>query len=269
MNHVMIDKRSFLLPSTWNELSSWQVLLVAGLFTRKLSAAEFKLRALFGFLRIRPAMVKKIHPEDACFLSHSLDFLLKEVDLTRNPLPQFRLGLRKFYGPSDGLLNCTFGEFTRACSLFEAYSASKEEAFLDEMVAVLFRPRKWFWNIRRYYTDDQDCRKRFVRRTLSKRSARFSTLCPGIKNAAFLFFSGVLASLPRQFPFVYGQKETDGNSENNWATLIISLAEGRTDDESLEKITGSNLYNVLIGLNKKAKEYKEYQSKIESHDRHR
>jgi len=30
----------------------------------------------------------------------------------------------------------------------------------------------------------------------------------------------------------------------------------------------SNLYNVFIGLNKKAKEYHEYMNKIESYDRH-
>ena len=70
------------------------------------------------------------------------------------------------------------------------------------------------------------------------------------------------------YPYVYEQKGDAGSEDNGWASLIISLADGKTDDKSLETVMNSNLYNVLIGLNKKSKEYHEYMSKIESHDRH-
>ena len=81
-------------------------------------------------------------------------------------------------------------------------------------------------------------------------------------------FSGVLNSLPVLYPYVYQQKGDAGSEDNGWASLIISLADGKTDDKSLETVMNSNLYNVLIGLNKKSKEYHEYMSKIESYDRH-
>ena len=89
-----------------------------------------------------------------------------------------------------------------------------------------------------------------------------------IKYSVFLFFSGVLNSLPVLYPYVYQQKEDAGSEDNGWASLIISLADGKTDDKSLETVMNSNLYNVLIGLNKKSKEYHEYMTKIESYDRH-
>ena len=50
--------------------------------------------------------------------------------------------------------------------------------------------------------------------------------------------------------------------------IDISLTEGKTDDKSLEAVMNSNLYNVFFGLNQKAKEYQDYQEKIENHGRH-
>jgi hypothetical protein len=57
-------------------------------------------------------------------------------------------------------------------------------------------------------------------------------------------------------------------AHGGWASLIISLADGKTDDRSLETVMNSNLCNVLIGLNKKAKEYHDYLTKLDSYDRH-
>jgi len=89
-----------------------------------------------------------------------------------------------------------------------------------------------------------------------------------VKYSVFLFFTGVLNSLPVLYPYVYQQKDETDNPDNGWASLIISLADGKTDDKSLETVMNSNLYNVFIGLKKKAKEYYEYLDKIDSNGRH-
>jgi hypothetical protein len=89
-----------------------------------------------------------------------------------------------------------------------------------------------------------------------------------VKYSVYLFFTGVLNSLPSLYPYVYSQKDETDSQDNGWATLIISLADGKTDDKSLETIMNSNLYNVFIGLNKKAKEYQDYLDKIEDHGRY-
>jgi len=268
MNQVVIDGKTYLTPSDWNELTKKQVLFVSRLFQGQLTMVDFKLRALFDFLSARPKVTKRIHPEDAYFLCESLDFLFKEVSLTRNLLPVIRTGWRKCVGPSDAMMNCTFGEFTMANSLLDSFSKTKEQKYLDEMVAVFYRPRKWFWFIRKAFTDNQDPRKKFVNRSLKKRCTRIASVDYDIKYSVFLFFSGVQNSLPVLYPYVYQQKGDAGSEDNGWASLIISLADGKTDDKSLETVMNSNLYNVLIGLNKKAKEYQEYMNKIESYDRH-
>ncbi len=268
MNQVEIDGKTYFTPSDWNELTKKQVLFVSRLFQGQLTTVDFKLRALFYFLSVKPKVTKRIHPEDAYFLCESLDFLFKDVSLTRNLLSAIRTGCRKYEGPVDAMMNCTFGEFTMANSLLDSFSKTKDQKYLDEMVAVLYRPKKWFWFVRKAFTDNQDPRKKFVNRSLKKRCNRMAELDFNVKYSVFLFFSGVLNSLPVLYPYVYQHKGDASSEDNGWASLIISLADGKTDDKSLETVMNSNLYNVMIGLNKKSKEYHEYMSKIESNDRH-
>jgi len=268
MNLVQIDNTRRSLPSTWNELTRTQLLYVSRLFNGKLNLVDFRIRTLREFLSVKWKVFKRIDPEDAFVLCETLDFLTKEVTLTRNVIPVIRTGLRKYYGPSDAMTNCTIGEFTLASSVLDEYTKSGSEAHLDQLVAILYRPKKSFWFIRKQFTDHLDPRVRFMNRSLKRRAERLTKVDHCIKYTVFLFFNGVLNSLTGLYPYVYRQKDDDGSQENGWASLIISLADGKTDDQSLETVMNSNLYNVFIGLNKKAKEYHEYMSKIESYDRH-
>ena len=241
MNQVEIDGKTYFMPSEWNELTRKQVLVVSRLFQGQLTIVDFRLRVLVDFLSLRPKVIKRIHPEDAYFLCESLDFLFKEVTLTKNLLPLLRTGRRKYFGPADAMMNSTFGEFTMANSLLYSYSKTREQKYLDEMVAVLYRPKKWFWFIRKAFTDNQDPRKKFVNRTLKKRCRRIARLNYEIKYSVFLFFSGILNSLPQLYPYVYEQQGGTGSEDNGWASLIISLADGKTDDKSLETVMNSNI----------------------------
>ncbi|MCX6303507.1 MAG: hypothetical protein NT040_00925 [Bacteroidetes bacterium] len=268
MNIVEIDHIRRSLPSEWNELSRKQLLYVSRLFSAKLTLVEFRVKALFVFLSLKRKSFKRIASEDAFTLCESLDFLNKEVTLTRNLLPVIKAGLRKYFGPADEMVYCTFGEFTLACSALDEFQKTGEEKYLDELVAILYRPKKYFWFIRKYFTDNQDPRRKFINRTLKKRAGKIARVDHCVKYSIYLFFNGVLNSLPGLYPYVYQQKAETDSQDNGWASLIISLADGKTDDKSLETIMNSNLYNVFIGLNKKAKEYHEYMSKIESYDRH-
>ena len=258
MNQVQIDDIRRSLPSTWNELTREQLLYVSSLFTSKLTLIEFRVKALFEFLSVKRKALRRIAPEDAFTLCESLDFLNKEVNLTRNLLPVIKAGLRKYFGPADAMVYCTFGEFTLACSALDEFQKTGEEKYLDELVAILYRPKKIFWFIREFFTDNQDPRAKFMNRALKKRIGKIDRIDHCVKYSIYLFFNGVLNSLPALYPYVYQEKNETGNQDNGWASLIISLADGKTDDKSLETIMNSNLYNVFIGLNKKAKEYHEY-----------
>jgi len=267
MNTVTIDSASFQLPSAWDEMTGKQLLFVANLFNRRLSVIDFKLKILLHCLAIRPKLIKRIDPEDAYSLCQSFDFLLKDVTLTRNLIPVIRPGFIKYYGPSDKMLHCSFGEFTKAHNKLDQYIKTRDEKVLSEIIAILYRPKKAFWFIRKRLTNNRDPRRKLHDLSLKKRTAIFANLDPSIKYGVFLFFTGVLNSLPGQFPNVFRKRE-DNSEENKygWVPLVISLADGKTDDQSLERVLSSNLYNVFFGLEQKAIEYFKFLEETKRHE---
>ena len=121
MNRIQVNNICRQIPSDWNELTRKHLIAISKLFLQGCTLFEFKAKALVAFLEIKRKLFRQIHPEDAHGLCQTLDFLFKEVTLTRNLIPSIRIGLRKYYGPSDALKNCTFGEFTMVHSLYESY----------------------------------------------------------------------------------------------------------------------------------------------------
>jgi len=41
-------------------------------------------------------------------------------------------------------------------SHYESYQESKDERMLDEIISILYRKRKSFWSIRKYFSDSED-----------------------------------------------------------------------------------------------------------------
>lgn len=270
MNHVQIDKVSRYLPSSWNELTFRQLIQACSFFNQDIISTHFKLSLLKKYLGISKNTWNKVDPEDAIFLCETLNFLLEDVTLTK-ALVKFirkpRFPFNRYYGPMDSMSSSTFGEFTKAQFRFEEYYKTKDEAILDEMIAVLFRRKKLFWCFRKHFVESPDVRSRFFDRSLAKRSKAISKLDPAIKQAILLFFSGVQKSLHTEFPTVYKPKPTkEKETSSGWSNLIISLADGKTDDQSLDRIMNSNLYNVFLGLEQKAKEYFEFIRKYPQND---
>ena len=194
-------------------------------------------------------------------MGETLNFILDEVTLTKALVKSIRsprFPWVRYHGPSDGMADSSFGEFTKAQVRYEQYGKNSDPAALDEMVAILFRRKKFFWFIQRYFVESPDPRIRFMDRTLGKRARAISPVDPAIKKAVLLFFSGVQGTLPTKFPHVYKEKPGKKDENNGWSTLIISLADGKTDDQSLDRVLNSNLYNVFLGLEQKSIEYFEF-----------
>jgi hypothetical protein len=97
--------------------------------------------------------------------------------------------------------------------------------------------------------NNQDPRGRFATRSLEGGAGKLMKLGYPIKDSVFLFLSGVLNSLPGKFPYVTKYDDETPNEDRGWASLIISLADGRTDDGSLETVMNSNLDNPLEVIN--------------------
>ena len=184
------------------------------------------------------------------------------MKLNRNLLPR----ILRYHGPADGMKDCSFGEFTRVQMKVEDYSKSGDDKDLDELVATLYRRRRPLWFIRRRFVATSDCRRRFIEKDLPARMKKMSRAPHAEKYAVFLFVMGVMGSLPEKFPNVYRKKGERDQAGGGWASLIISLADGKTDDESLDRVFYSNMYNVFMGLEQKAIEYFQFLKDTKQND---
>lgn len=252
------------IPSSWNELSRSQLLFLSSEFSKGIPVKEFKMKLLFHFLQVKWKKFARLGPENLYFAGEKLNFLLEKVALTKNLLPVLRCGIfrhRCFYGPADGMKFSTFEEFIHVQVRFEAMAGNNDENSLDELIACLYRQRKAFWPLRRRFSKSEDGRKGFSLRTVTRRARLISRLDPEIKLAVLLFVIGVLNALPEYFPNIYRSKPELPVA--GWPSLVVSLADGRTDDRSLERVLNSNMYNVLLGLDQRAREYYEFLEKMD------
>lgn len=258
MNDVQIGHINRRLPSSWDELTRDQLICVAELLKGDITVVDYKVRLLFKFLKVKWKVFKRISSEDAYALGETLSFLVnQEVKLTKNLIPI----ICRLYGPDDSLKNITFGEFVRLQMITDRYSKDKQDKYLDELVAVIYRRRKFGWILRRYLTDKTDCRLPLIDRTIEKRTR---VICrrinPAVKYAILLFVTGVFNTLPDRFPNVFKTKSEKEKKDGGWIDVIISLADGKTDDDSLERIYRSNMYNVFYGLEKQAADYAKFKN---------
>jgi hypothetical protein len=263
MNIVEIGSIKRELPSKWDELTKKQLIFVSNLFSRKLPVTEFKIRALANFLNIKKRLLTKINNEDAYFLAETTNFLITHVDLTQNKIPRVRTGRKWYYGPDDGMGYCTFGEFIKVQLSYEAYIKSKDDHCLNEIAAILYRQKKFVWFIRKHFTSSSDPRIKLMDRTLPVCTKQMARVNKDVKYSIFLFVSGVLGSLPARFPNIYRQKNGIGDENLGWASLVIGLANGNTDDESIDRVMNSNMYNVFMGMEQKAIDYFRLEQQIE------
>ena len=159
MNTIEIGKVKVLTPASWNELTRKQLLYIAELFDSRFTLIDFKVRVLKAFLSLKNKIARQISHEDAYFLTETLDYLFKPINLTKNLIPTIKISrFRRLFGPADKMMTSTFGEFIKAHTRFEVYEKNKtaspeallsklyeeKDAFLNEMVAILYRPKKFF-----------------------------------------------------------------------------------------------------------------------------
>jgi len=171
----------------------------------------------------------------------------------------------KLYGPSDSLDNISFDELMHADQALDAYKDSEDEQHLDELVAVLYRPK----TSRKLYQDTGDIRILFNKNHLSERAKTIrKTLDIDVKQA--IRFNYIACRAVMAMPFVHLFPEADDEeigdkkaSNGNWLDVSISLARKEPVLGNFHDIERDNAYLVLKVLDQVMKDYKEQMAEIE------
>lgn len=275
MNTLEIEGKKYEFPSEWNEINQQQILVLSTLAARKMPVMDFKLQLLFSWLklsklflyfknkvfflekkhRILPFLIpfsisrkqmKVIDHSDIYLLTETVDFLFDTNEdktflssqLTKNLLPR----IKNLYGPMDEFRDLTVIEFAKADHRFISFRASGEPHLLDEMCAILYRPKKRFLLLRRFFGySEENIRVKFRQSILDAGKKTFEKIDFRNKYAVYLFWEGCRNMLKIQYPHVFNQPSSEDDGFG-WAGIIDQLKNNTCYGED------SLLHTVLLHI---------------------
>lgn len=236
-------KQSYQLPQAYNHCSEKQLLQLF-----KLQAMEFKDKNVQKFeavrllLGVKPKVFYNIYAEDLVRLKRMGKWVFENFGYTKNILQTFSIHNRKYQGPDDLLMNCTFIEFIHADDYASSFFESKDIEELDKMIATLWRPLK---RRKELFSEDYDGdpRRKYNSALTERELKRISKLKLETKFACLGFIAGCKEFIVNRYDKVFQQGGT--KSENvGWSYAQKSLAAcGMIGN--LEAVQKENLYNAL------------------------
>ncbi len=185
--------------------------------------------------------------------------LIKRLDLNfiKQMLPQ----IKNLYGPDDALTNVSFFEYKEAFRAYSSFIKTSDEEDLNELIAILYRPRPALYAIRKRFADsDIPSRIAFMPGKygkLERRKNKIKNIPSRLKIAVYLWFGNCVNFLSTGYPNVDGntidlsvlfsakpENETPGIGLTG---VLFSLAESQVFGD-VQKTGETNLYDVMARL---------------------
>lgn len=263
---VAIDGRARPVPATWNELDRPLLRRLAPLLYRRypdaptqrmhLLAALLGLPLAFVFATMTPVQFLEI-----CWLT---DFLVESVALTRLPEPAVWVHFRRYHGPADALNNLRFLEFVFADSYFVAYAQTQHVQWLDKLLAVLYRPGRW-WGT----AAAGDRRQPFNEHLVGRRAERLARLPDDQKLVLLTWYRGCRQALEQRYPRVFAaprEAPAADTAPDGWAFVLREMSGGAFG--TLDETGQQNLHTVLAKMEDDARRAEQLRQQYEAQQAH-
>lgn len=250
------------IPTDWNQLTAKQILMVCRLYQAQLTQQEFRLKAFLSFTGLkalkRPIVggyhsfaykgyVLRIQEEELVYFLRSVDFLLADCRLSMNRFPNFRIGLRKYHGPSNKCYNLTLNEFIHASASIYKFQMTEDFKHIDTLCAILYRQKG-------KGSTESDPRDKFDDFTYIKNQKRFGRLPKHKKLAVMMFFVGCQYELNKAFPNLLSNTSISSEPVNPVPHLQKMIRMLNTDDITKNKLVlGSPLWEAFAQLDDRIK----------------
>jgi len=274
MYTLKINNEIIRIPSSWNELTSEQLLTAISLSKKNLSLGEYTSRLLLNITGLIPIIKKEkinsdgylfyfrygkkkylIDATDFSAISRKLGFLFNQendnyyfnYNLTRNLLPKIRISLFKtLYGPADTLTNFLFEEFIHSETNLNYFERTKDPKYLDKLIAVMYRPRDRSIKIndKNYHGD---IRESFNDHRIEKISGITRRMDDIYKKAILLFYNGCRRFITSRFPNTFSET-SPGNGDIFMSFMKLVNALSESDVTKKDQVRKSYLYDVLITM---------------------
>jgi hypothetical protein len=252
------------LATTWNELTGAQLLAVVALRQRPPAQPAALADALLAILLDLPARsFARLTVVQRVELRPRVRFLATTAPaLTAQLLPELTLPFlrfieepQRFYGPREAFRNLRFDEFIFADTYYLRYLQTQQASWLDQLVAVLYRPERRPYRPRAVdYAGDR--REDFNEHLVAARAARLAHLPLATKLAVLLYYQACRRLLEQRYPYVFSDDTTQQAGTGGWQEVLHELAGGVVH---LEDTAHQALHNVLREMNRVLRQHAERQ----------
>ena len=180
-------------------------------------------------------------------------------DTTKNILP--RIG--KLIGPKSAGFDLRFGEYRKACWMYNRYTIEHDMASLDGLVGILYRPSNSLrpsTSLRYLNSFNGDYREPFNEHLIGKYAKRVKRVPEHLKWGIYLWFGHFCKYLMSGDFFVDGTEvsfaplfqsggDADGKRDESlgMTSVLFSLAESRTFG-NVDETDNASLFKVMLKL---------------------
>jgi hypothetical protein len=303
MHKIEIPQRNIVkeFPSEIQEMDQYQFInfidLVLMYTSGTINIAQFKVLMIKNLLNIRynlrystlSAVEKEEIAGNIIILSELCESFFEDIIQDGKTVKSFKLNFIKnfipvicgrYYGPKDALQDISFCEYRLAHSHFVSYIESHDEQDLNNLIAVLYRPRKRFLWLRKYLRSyNGQPRISITSKSnpvhLEQRARRIGKLSIAVRYGIFLYFSGSEHFLVNGKPTVDGKEidfsilyekpeDASDSPDIGLIGILYSLAETKVFG-SIAETDDQDLYDIMIRLYQVVRQSKAMEAKFKSH----
>lgn len=260
--NLLTDEADFnaYFPATLNECTLDQLLAIQKLRSMPLTLAEFAVE----FMKL--CMTEEQHDELVELMSAealaekavhaAVMFLESDKLLDQQKITELYLksGEKEaiLYGPESLLANISFGQFVEADMQYLLYYKSKNESHLNQLIAILYRPKEE----KVYDNAINSIIQLHIRKTE-----------PNLKFLINAFYQGCRAHLARRFKKVYPEKKEENpkplkfsDIQRMTAAYHAKMVQYAKSPERKKLIYDENVYTVLEFIEHDILEYEEWEN---------
>jgi len=207
MNTIHLNSKKHECPDKWAELEQWHLMVWIKIITQDIQRTDAFALAAMLFYRIKKQDFFKLSAAQLVQLKNTLAFLAEGNKLFKwvipfvNPFLWFR-----YYGPSDRLASSTIQEFRFAELYYLAYQKTKEEKYIDQLIATLYR-KKGANNLK------LDNRIQVSQVLINNNAGKMKKLNPVLRSAIIFNYEGCRQYIFHKYPTIF--KTTGSENKSN------------------------------------------------------
>lgn len=242
----------------------------------RINEDDFMVALIYNVLEMKPQKSRRANEDERSRMVIALEQLattlfsfwhipegsdIAEIDwfFTDQKLPVIEFNGRYLYGPASMLEDLTYGEYEKAHTYFSVYLRTQDEAVLDKLIAVLYRPLASDRQLLKFRKKKQE-RVGLQDYDLVAAEKWVSYLPPYIKYAVFIWWNNMeqfiqIAEIqtdagPVNLSALFKKSEEEKTSvENNTGIrgVLYQLAESAVFGD-MKQVEAVNFWDVMLRL---------------------